>query len=160
MTVVFHVWSAVFNYNAFSYYNDNVMMEERMPHLFIYFNWDQTPGYKANHSLGYIVMISVVLYCYIVITHCALCFVKSLFLYKWSMYNAAFVEHAFETDFEMNEQSDATALDDDMCNDNQPMMAGHGQQSNNGIVVYEKIKDTKTMTDAAAGDQQQKVKSA
>ena len=75
MTLIFHIWSAVFNYNAFSYHNDNGHMADinELPRLFIYFNWDQTArgtdddeGVEGSHSIGYIVVISIILYFYIV----------------------------------------------------------------------------------------------
>ena len=161
MTLIFHIWSAVFNYNAFSYHNDNGHMADisELPRLFIYFNWDQTDdddeGVEESHSIGYVVVISIILYFYIVVTHFVLCFMKSLFLYKWSRSSEAYIENAFETEFEMDAMSDATALDDDMVNDKQPMIAGqHRHKSKNGIVVCEKIKDTETMMTDGAGDKQ------
>ena len=119
MTLIFHIWSSVFDYNAFMYTNDQDNSEDisKIPRLFIYYNWDQTPinqedGDLVTHSIGYMLTVSVVLYCYIAVVHVALCYVKSLFLYRWSRRNAVSIENAFDTEFEFNELSDATELED------------------------------------------------
>lgn len=155
LSIIFHIWSFVFNYNAFLYQNDNNIKNDikKLPSLFIYFNWDQTKENETiiTHSLSYIIFISVILYGYIIIIHFILCFIKSLFLYRWSQTNQAIIENAFDTEFELNEFSDATALDDDMINDKIPMVNAnndnHHKVVGNGIVVHQKINDTKDIED-------------
>eukprot|EP01084_Bolivina_argentea_P220612 373862_1 len=158
MTVIFHIWSSAFNYNAFLYQNDNDNLADisRLPRLFIYYNWDQTEtddNKITSHSLVYIIFISVILYIYIIITHFVLCFVKSFFLYSWSKTNQALIEHAFDTEFELNEFSDATALDDQMIQEKMLHVFGNGHDQKNvignGIVVHEKIRDTQKVTNVA-----------
>lgn len=63
--------------------------------------------------MGYMVMASIVLYCYITMVHVVLCYVKSLFLYRWSRRSNHLIENAFETEFELDDDlSDVTELGD------------------------------------------------
>ena len=169
LSIIFHIWSFIFNYNAFLYQNDNDNLEDdikRLPSLFIYYNWDQTKENQTiiTHSLSYIILTSLILYTYIIITHFVLCYIKSLFLYRWSRRNDAIIENAlnFDTEFELNEFSDATALDDDMINDKMAMVWGNGGNHNNnnivagnGIVVHEKMKDTQDNDTNPTDDKEQ-----
>eukprot|EP01084_Bolivina_argentea_P119829 212440_1 len=163
MSLIFHIWSSVFNYNAFLYQNDNDNSQDisNLPRLFIYYNWDQTKLDNNNnnivtHSLFYIIFVSFILYIYIITTHFILCFIKSLSLYKWSTTNQAYLNEMFETEFELNEFSDATALDDEMYEDKVALIVGNGIVGN-GIIVHEKIKDTNSTNITDDKDSQQEI---
>merc|ERR1712083_1108337 len=81
------------------------------------YNWDQTPVTNVdlvNHSIGHLIAITAALYCFIAVVHAVLCYVKSLFLYRYSRRNAVLIDNAFETEFELDDElSDVTEIGDD-----------------------------------------------